>query len=148
MKTATFLFMPLFIERLRAFVKEPNIKTWGAVSRLRKRPVTDAFNHGKQGDLPLLMCPAILGTTESCLSCAMNRTGTRKKLWGHCYGRAECLPYSILHKDKLADRLLEGIQLLAICDTSDVVATAEMPDVEKAMLKFEADSQKTIIKLR
>ena len=53
------VLMPLFIDRLRAFVSSPTAKSWSAVSRLVKNTrVHNAVNYGLRGGLPVLLCEA------------------------------------------------------------------------------------------
>lgn len=132
-KKTSIIIMPLFIKRLRSFVKNPTMKEWSAVSRLvRNADMRYAFQYGVKGYLPVIMCSNSTASTCACESCPFNCASAT-----YYWRRDNCLVYNVLQCSKLSDRLLKGTRLLAIYDAYDTISSYYDVAVEKEILSSE-----------
>ena len=131
------VLMPLFIDRVRAFVNSPTMKNWSAVSRLVSNSlVHNAVNIGSKGLLPVLMCEARAHRWGDCGGCPFVAKENKAM---QCWHKLRCLPSLVCRQKTLAQRLFLCNQLLAIYDAYDGMSTFES---DAMVSEIERDEKK------
>jgi len=121
--------MPLYVDRLRAFVANPTAKTWSPVSRLVKAyPTRHHFSYLLRNMLPIVTCNFAM--TYHCGSCPLSTNSTG---WlGH-----RCLAHETLHQPNLASRILLAVRFLAAYDEFAGMTTFDSPQLAERLIADE-----------